>query len=255
MLFDTHAHVDHRQFDSDRSEVLERARQAGVDRLLNIGFSEAVIPGTLALAEAHTWVYAAVGIHPHHAKEVTPETWEKLDQWRQHPKVRAIGEIGLDYHYDFSPREVQQAVFREQIRLARRWGLPVVIHNRESDADMLRILQEEDAGAVGGVFHCFAGDWAMAEAGLAMNFSISFAGPVTFNRNQELREIAARVPADRILVETDCPYLAPVPHRGKRNEPALVRHTAQTVADVRGVSLEELAALTTANARRVLRID
>lgn len=254
MLFDTHAHIDASAFAEDRAEVLARAQEAGVSLLLNIGYSEEVIPTTLALAEQHDWIYAAVGIHPHEAAKVTEATWGRLAEWLAHPRVRALGEVGLDYHYDFATPEQQAEVFRRQIRLAKELGLPLVIHNREASDDVVRLLQEEGAGEVGGIMHCFSGDLAMAEACLKMNFYISFAGPVTFKKSDELRQVAAQVPLDRILIETDSPYLAPVPRRGKRNEPAYVRYTAEQLAELRGLSLAELARITAENGRRLLRI-
>ncbi len=260
-LIDTHAHLDMEAFAGDREAVLQRARGAGVVAILTIGTDEASSREAVALAEQSVGsgegfprLYATVGVHPHEAKEARASTWETLLTLSRHPCVVAWGEVGLDYHYDHSPREAQQAVFREQIRLARARRLPLVVHQREAEDDMLRILREEGAVAVGGVFHCYTADVEYARAVLDLGFFISFAGVVTFKNSEGLREAARLAPLDRVLVETDAPYLAPVPHRGKRNEPAYVRFVAERVADVRGMTLEDLARATTENAKRLFKI-
>lgn len=257
MLFNTHSHVDTaRQFDADRDEVMARAREMGVSQLMVIGFERALIPITLAFAERHDGVWAAVGIHPTSALEWGPEAEAEIRAAARHPRVRAVGEVGLDYYWkDRAPFPVQQDVFRQQIRLARELGLPLVIHNRDAHADVLRILEEERADEVGGIMHCFSGDWAMAERCLELNFYIGIGGTVTYKNNPTLREVARRLPVDRIVLETDDPYLAPVPHRGKRNEPGYVRIVAEFLAELRETTLEAIAEATTANARRALRLD
>jgi TatD DNase family protein len=255
-LFDTHTHVDsNARFTTDRAEVVQRAREAGVRLMMAIGYNEEIIPGTLAFADANPGVYATVGIHPHNAAHWTPETRGRLLAWAQHPKVRAVGEIGLDYYYkDYATPAVQQQVFREQIRLARELKLPIVIHNRDAHEDVVRLLAEEGAAEVGGIMHCFTGDWAFAERCLALNFALGLGGPVTYPKNEELREVARRTPLEMLVLETDCPYLTPVPYRGKRNEPAYVAYVAETVARARGMDVAELARITTANGCRIFGI-
>ncbi len=256
MLFDTHAHLDSHKFDSDRDEVIERALAAGVDTIVNIGFNRETIPTTMALTEKYPFIYAAVGWHPTDAVDMKLEedlAWiERL--CTTHPKVVAIGEIGLDYYWDTSPKDVQQTVFREQIRLARRIGKPIVIHNRDAHEDIVKLLKEERASEVGGIMHCFSGSWETAQICLDMNFHISFGGPVTFKNARVPKEVLERVPLDRLLIETDAPYLTPHPHRGKRNESAYVRLVAETAAEIKGVSLEEISKISGDNARRCFGI-
>jgi len=252
-LIDTHAHLDDRKFAADLPEVIARAQAAGVRKIVNIGYNRESIRTTLELAHTYPFVYAAIGCHPTDAAEYDDE----LEAWlahlvRQEEKVVAIGEVGLDYHWDTVPREVQHQVFRRQIALARRLGVPLVIHNREADEDTVRILEEEGAAEVGGVMHCFAGDWEMAKRCLDMNFYIGLGGLVTFKNAPNAKEVARQVPLDRLLLETDAPYLAPVPHRGKRNESGFVLHVAETIAQLRGMPVEALAEATTANAKRLL---
>ncbi|WP_276357710.1 TatD family hydrolase [Cohnella caldifontis] len=254
MLIDTHAHLDSPKFDDDREETIRRAREAGIDIIVNIGFNRETIPTTMELAERYPFIYAAVGWHPTDAEDMRLEedlAW--IERLCAHPKVVAIGEIGLDYHWD-TPREIQHTVFREQIRLARRLGKPIVIHNRDAHEDVVRLLREQKAEEVGGIMHCFSGSWETAKLCLDMNFDISFGGPVTFKNARVPKEVLARVPDDRLLIETDCPYLAPHPHRGKRNEPAYVALVAQEAAEIRGISIQDLADLTSANARKRLAI-
>lgn len=257
MLFNTHSHVDTgRQFAQDRDDVLARAREMGVSQLMVIGFERALLPITLGFAERHDWVWAAVGIHPTSALEWGPDAEAEIRAAARHPRVKALGEVGLDYYWkDRAPFDVQRDVFRQQIRLARELGLPLVIHNRDANEDVVRILEEEGAGEVGGIMHCFSGDWEMAQRCLALNFYIGIGGTVTYKNNPVGQDVARRLPLDRIVLETDDPYLAPVPYRGKRNEPGYVRIVAEFLADLRGTTLEEIAAATTANARRVLRMD
>jgi len=249
MFIDTHAHLDSRKFDEDRDDVIRRAQEAGVDAIMNIGFNRETIPTTLALAEQYPFIYAAVGWHPTDVEDIRLEedlAW--IERLCAHPKVLAIGEIGLDYHWD-SPRELQHTVFREQIRLARRLGKPIVIHNRDAHEDVVRLLREEKAEEVGGIMHCFSGSWEIAKMCLDMNFDISFGGPVTFKNARVPKEVLANVPMERILIETDCPYLAPHPHRGKRNESSYVPLVALSAAEIKGISLEEIGFVTSRNAR------
>lgn len=254
MLFDSHAHLNDEQFNDDRDEVIRRAQEKGVSRILNIGFNRETIETTLSLAEQYDFIYAAVGWHPHDAATMTDEDLKWIRSLTQHPKVVALGEMGLDYYRNHSPREVQKEVFRRQIRLAREVGLPIIIHNREADSDVLRVLREERAEEVGGVMHCFGGDWTMARECLEMNFLIGLGGPVTFKNARLPKEIAVRAPLDRLLIETDAPYLAPHPHRGKRNESGHVRLVAEAIAQLRGIPFEEVARQTASNACRLFRI-
>lgn len=258
MLFNTHSHIDTgRQFESDRLDVLRRAQQEfGVSRLMVIGFNREAMRISTAFAEQHDWVYAAVGIHPTDALEWSEETEAELRQFIRHPKVKAIGEIGLDYYWkDRAPFDLQRDLFRRQIRLAKSVGLPIVIHDRDAHEDTVRILEEEHAEEVGGIMHCFAGDWAIAERCLALGFFLGVGGTVTYKSNTVGQDVVRRAPLDRLVLETDDPYLAPVPFRGKRNEPGYVRYVAEFVAQLRGTSLEEVASATMRNAQRALRVD
>jgi TatD DNase family protein len=252
MFTDTHTHMDSKSFDEDRHEALMRAYHAGVTRIVNVGFNRETIPTTLQLTRDYDFVYAAVGWHPQDAKDMTPEDLQELEELCKLPKVVAIGEIGLDYYWDTSPKDVQQLVFREQIRLAKKIRKPIIIHNRDAHQDILTILKEENASEVGGIMHCFSGSWETAKTCLDMNFYISFGGPVTFKNAKQPKEVLAQVPLDRLLIETDAPYLTPHPYRGKRNETDYVRLVAETAAEIKGISLEELARATTANAITLL---
>ena len=252
MLVDSHCHLDFPDFAAERDAVLARARAAGVSRMLTISTRVRRFDEVLALAEAHDDVVCSIGTHPHHADEELDVTPDDLARLAEHPKVVAIGEAGLDYFYDNAPREAQALGLRNQIAAARMTGLPLVIHSRDADADMARILEEEmGQGAYGAVLHCFTGSRALAQAGIALGFYVSFSGIVTFRKSEALRAIAAELPDDRILVETDAPYLAPEPHRGKRNEPAYVVRTAELLAETRGVSFETVARQTTENFHRL----
>lgn len=251
MLTDTHTHLNAEQFDEDRTEAINRAQEAGVTRIVNIGINREYIPSSIALAEQYDFIYTTVGWHPVDAIDMMPGDLEWLEELSKHEKVVAIGEIGLDYHWDKSPKDVQQRVFREQIRLARKVGLPIAIHNRDAHHDVLQILKEEKAAEVGGIMHCFSGSWGTAKQCIDMNFHISFGGPVTFKNAKQPKEVLAQVPLDRLLLETDSPYLTPHPYRGKRNETAYVRLVAETAAEIRGMSLEAIAEVTTANAIRL----
>lgn len=252
MLTDSHTHLNAEQFQEDQDEVIQRARDAGVTRMVNVGFNRETIPSSIALAEKYDFIYTTVGWHPVDAIDMMPGDLEWIESLCAHEKVVAIGEIGLDYYWDKSPRDVQQRVFREQIRLARKLQMPIVIHNRDAHQDILTILKEEKASEVGGIMHCFSGSWETAKQCLDMNFHISFGGPVTFKNAKQPKEVLAQVPLDRLLIETDAPYLTPHPFRGKRNESAYVRLVAETAAEIRGLTLEELAEITTNNAIRLL---
>ncbi|MEK7407077.1 MAG: TatD family hydrolase [Acidobacteriota bacterium] len=252
-LVDSHCHLDDRQFDADREAVIERALAAGVELMLAIGSGDGPpdLEAAIRLAEAHAPVYATVGVHPHDASKATPETYRRLEEMLAHPKVTAVGEIGLDYHYDFSPREVQREVFIRQLRLAREAAKPVIIHTREAWEDTLRLLGEHAPRA--GIMHCFSGGPEEARECLELGLHLSFAGVVTFPKALRVQAAARATPLERLLAETDAPYLAPVPVRGKRNEPAFVVHTARKLAELRGETFEQVAAATTANFRRLCR--
>lgn len=255
MLFDTHVHLNDPQFDEDREAVIERAqRRYNVGRMINIGYNRETIPSCLKLAETYDFIYAAIGWHPHDAKHMRDRDLSWLESLTRHEKVVAIGEMGLDYYRDHSPRDVQADVFRKQIALARKVKLPIIIHDRDAHEDVVRILREEHAEEVGGVMHCFGGDWRIAEQCLELGFYIGFDGPITFKKADDVRDIARRVPIDRLLLETDCPYLAPEPRRGKRNEPGYVYYVAEKMAEIRGMSIEQVAAQTTENACRLFNL-
>ncbi|MGE5653570.1 MAG: TatD family hydrolase [Bacillota bacterium] len=254
-LIDSHAHLDDRKYDEDRLAVLARALEAGVKTIINIGYDLRSSAASVCLTHDHPFIYAAVGFHPSDSKGYTDQAEEQLRTWCQtEPKVVAVGEIGLDFHWDNSPRDVQREVFRRQIRLAKEVNKPIVVHDREAHGEIMDILREESAAEAGGVLHCFSGSLEMAKVCLQMGFYISLAGPVTFTNAPKVREIAAKVPLDRLLIETDSPYLTPHPYRGQRNESAHVRLVAEAVASARGIPLEELAAATTANAKRLFGI-
>lgn len=251
-LIDSHCHLDEARFAPDREAVIARAVAAGVTRMVSIGASGGMQANhdAVDLAVRYASVFATVGIHPHEASTVSAAVLDEIEQVAHAPKVVAIGETGLDYYYDHSPRAAQCDAFRQFVQLARRLRLPVVVHLRDAYADALTILREEHATEVGGVIHCFSGDRAAATSFLDLGFDLSFSGIVTFKNAEELRAVARMVPGDRFLVETDAPFLAPVPYRGKRNEPAYVVHTAVAIAEVRGQSLAEVAALTCTNTVR-----
>jgi TatD DNase family protein len=256
-LVDSHAHIDFPQFAEDREAMLERARAAGVTTLLAIGSG----PGpekmdcALPYADQYDWIYATVGVHPHEAKQVGPEHLQELARLAKHPKVIAWGEIGLDYFYDHSPRDVQERVFREQMTLAEEAKLPIIIHCRDAWPDCLRLIEEAwSPTGLGGILHCFTGTLDEARRGLDAGFMISFAGNSTYPKTQNIRDVARDIPMDRMLIETDAPFLAPQPYRGKRNEPAYVAEVARTLASVRNLSPEEVAESTAANFRRFFRL-
>lgn len=257
-IIDSHAHLEMSQFDDDRAAMLDRARAAGIETLLAIGSGTSPaerLDAAIPFAEAHDWVYATAGIHPHDAADATEAHFERLDELGRHPRVIAWGEMGLDYYYDHSPRDVQQRVFRRQLQQARAAGRPVVIHCRDAWEDCLKILEQDWRSAgLGGIFHCFTAGAAEAKRGLDMGFLISFAGNLTYPKMQPLREIARDLPLDSILTETDSPFLPPQGRRGKRNEPAFVVEVAQALANVRNLATDEVAAVTAANFRRFFRL-
>lgn len=253
-LVDSHAHLDFKQFDRDREQVLHRARDTGVKLILNIGFDLQSSRESVKLAEKYSFIYAVVGIHPHDAAKVPADYLLELEKLTRHPKVVALGEMGLDFYRDRSPRTVQRKVFREQLRLAKRVNLPVVIHDRDAHQEIMEIMEEEGLPEKGGVMHCFSGDLGLARQALKMGLYISIAGPVTYSRNERLCQVAAWVPADKLLVETDSPFLTPVPLRGKRNEPCNVAFTAKKVAELRGVPPEEIGRLCLENTKNLFSI-
>jgi TatD DNase family protein len=251
-LFDSHCHLDDKQFDADREQVIERALAAGVERMMSIGTGSGPpdLEAALRMARQYPFIYATVGVHPHDAAKAAPDTFAALEALAAEETVLAIGEIGLDYHYDFSPRDVQAAVFVEQLNLAGRAGKPIVIHTREAWEDTLRLLQDHWSGS--GIMHCFSGGPAKARQALDLGFHLSFGGVLTFPKAETLRDAARATPEDRLLVETDAPYLAPVPKRGKRNEPAFMVETVRRLAEIRGVTPERIAEVTTRNFERLM---
>jgi TatD DNase family protein len=255
-LVDSHVHLDDRKFDADREAVIERALAAGVERMMAIGTGNGPpdLETAIRQAERYPFMLATIGVHPHDASKATAETFERLRDLAAHPKVAAIGEIGLDYHYDFSPRDVQRAVFREQLEIAAECGKPIVIHTREAWADTLAVVAlvgQAVPPAHRGIMHCFTGDPQQAREALDLGFHLAFGGVLTFPNAEAVREAARMTPDDRLLVETDCPYLAPVPHRGKRNEPSFVVEVARRLAEVRGRTPDEIAGQTTRNFERL----
>ncbi|MFY9791483.1 MAG: TatD family hydrolase, partial [Candidatus Sulfotelmatobacter sp.] len=256
MFVDSHAHLDGDRFDSDREQVIARAREAGVQAIVAIGNGDGPqdVDCGIRLAEKYDFIYATLGIHPHEARLANESAYQNMERLAKHPKVIAWGEIGLDYFYDYSPRDVQKTVFIRQMELAVAAKLPIVIHCRPSGAsdnawdDCLALIEDHWAtNGLGGILHCFTGNWAEAKSALDMGFMISFAGNLTFPKAQQIRDAALQVPTDRMLIETDSPYLAPVPNRGKRNEPAFVKHTAQKLAELRSSTTEEIGRQTSSN--------
>lgn len=256
MFIDSHCHLDGARFDADRDEVISRAREAGIANILAVGTGDG--PGTLdcavKLSERYDFVYATIGIHPHEAKLASDADFVLLEKLAKKPKVIAWGEIGLDYYYDHSPRDVQKNVFIKQMELARSAKLPIVIHCRPSEnsdnawEDCLALIEQHwKSSGLGGILHCFTSTWAHAKRALDMGFMISFAGNLTFPKAQQIRDSATQAPLDRILIETDSPFLAPVPHRGKRNEPAFVKEVARQIGELRGLSTEEVGLQTSKN--------
>ena len=251
MFIDSHAHIDGHEFDADREAVIERASAAGVSVILNVGTGDPhsdAFERAIELGQQHENIYTAIGTHPHDARLYDDRAEEKIRELIQNERVIAWGEIGLDFHYDNSPRDVKVDVFKRQLRAARECELPVVIHTREAEAETIEILKSEPESR--GVFHCFSGNMDLAEKALELGFMISFSGIVTFKKAEELREVAKRVPLDRLLIETDCPYLSPIPYRGKRNEPAFVVEVARCLAGIHDLSIDEMAQQTSDNFSR-----
>lgn len=255
MLIDTHAHLDQEEFDADRAEVIERAVAAGVDAIVCVGVTVDSSEATVALVEHSSTLFAAVGIQPNYCGAAQPGDWERILALVGRQRVVALGETGLDRYWDYSPFDVQQDYFDRHLRLSQQTGLPFIVHTRESDADVLAMLREAHArGPLAGVMHSFTGTVETAAECVALGLYISFAGMVTFKKSDALRDVAASVPAERLLIETDSPYLSPHPLRGKRNEPSHLVHTAACLAEARGISSDELAKLTSANARSLFRL-
>jgi TatD DNase family protein len=245
MLVDSHCHLDFADSAAEREAIISRARAAGVDTMLTISTRLDEFDAVRVIAEAHAGIWCSVGVHPHEAKDHTELSPQKLVTLAAHPKVVGIGETGLDFHYDLSPRDIQEQVFRAHIAASRESGLPLIIHARQADREVAWILEKERPPP--GVMHCFSSGRALADAALALGFYISISGIVTFRNAEELRVIVHDLPLERLLIETDAPYLAPVPYRGKRNEPAYVAATAAAVAELKGIDLQDLAAITSAN--------
>ena len=254
-LVDSHCHLDDEKFDADRDATIERARAAGVERMMAIGTGDGPpdLEAALRLARQHDFIYATVGVHPHDAAKATQGTFARLAELAGEAKVLAIGEIGLDYHYDFSPRDVQRRVFEQQLELAARARKPIVIHTREAWDDTLALIRDHGL-PFGGIMHCFTGSPKEAEEALSLGFHLSFGGILTFPKADDVREAAARAPEGRLLIETDSPYLAPIPHRGRRNEPAFLAETARRLAEVRATSPENIASITTQNFNRLFKL-
>ncbi|GKV70394.1 hydrolase TatD [Sporosarcina sp. NCCP-2716] len=254
-MIDTHVHLNADQYEEDIDAVIQRALDAGVERMVVVGFDRPTITKAMELAEQHEFIYAVVGWHPVDAIDCTADDLQWIEELAAHPKVVGIGETGLDYHWDKSPKDVQQQLFRKQIRLAQKVNLPVIIHNRDATGDVVRILKEEDAHLTGGIMHCYSGSVETARECIGMNFMISLGGPVTFKNARMPKEVAKEIPLEHLLVETDAPYLAPHPHRGKRNEPAYVALVAEQIAELKGIPVETVAETTTRNAMNLFSID
>jgi TatD DNase family protein len=260
MFVDSHAHIDGQEFDADRPAVIQRARDAGVSAILNVGTGDphiGVLERAVELAEKHDRLYTAIGVHPHDARLFDDEAEQRiLNLIKQSTRVIAWGEIGLDFHYDNSPRDVQMSAFSRQLRLARAASLPVIIHTREAEKETIEVLRSEWQGSnLPGIMHCFSGSLDLATQAVALGMFISFSGIITFTKADDLRHVAAEMPLERLLIETDCPYLSPVPYRGKRNEPAYVVEVAKCLADLRGVSKEEMGQITSGNFGRLFNLD
>jgi len=255
MLIDSHAHLQDKDFSEDLEQVLERAREANLEKIICIGFDYESSCEAVKMAQQYPQIYAVVGIHPHDAKTLTSEITAQLFDLARDPKVVAIGEIGLDFYRDLSPRDIQKKAFVEQIKLAQELYKPIVIHDRDAHEEVLKIIKKEKAGRNEGVMHCYSGYLPLAIELMKQGFYISFAGPLTYKNNKKTIEVAAKISLDRILIETDCPYLSPEPVRGKRNEPANVAYIAHKLAEIRNKNLQEIAYLTNRNTRCVFRIS
>jgi len=255
MFIDTHVHLNADQYEEDLQDVINRALEAKVEKMVVIGFDRKTIERTMELIEQYDFVYGVIGWHPVDAIDCTQEDLEWIEELAAHPKIVGIGETGLDYYWDKSPNDVQQALFRKQIQLAQKIDLPIIIHNRDATGDVVNILREENAASVGGVMHCFSGSVETARECIAMNFMISLGGPVTFKNARLPKEVATDIPLEHLMIETDAPYLAPHPYRGKRNEPAFVPLVAEEIARLKGLTIEEIAQATTDNAKKFFGID
>ena len=254
MLIDSHAHLEMPEFKKDLEGVIRRAMESGVEYIFTVGTEEKDWRRALEITNAHPSIYAILGIHPHNAKEIDDQTYPLLKDLCKNKKVKAYGEIGLDFFRNLSPQDIQLKRFREQIELAKELGLPIVVHDREAHQETMEILKSEKAEKCGGIIHCFSGDYEMAKVCIDMGFYISIPGSITFKNAESFREIVKRVPLDSLLVETDAPFLTPEPFRGKRNEPSYVRYTAQKVAEIKKVSFDKVAEVTTENAFKVYRM-
>ncbi|MCT6926053.1 TatD family hydrolase [Metasolibacillus sp.] len=254
-FIDTHVHLNADQYDDDLQQVIDRALEAKVEKMVVIGFDRKTIERAMSLANQCDFIYAVIGWHPVDAIDCTEQDLAWIEELAAHPKVVGIGETGLDYYWDKSPKDVQQFWFRKQIKLAQKLNLPIIIHNRDATGDVVRILREENAATVGGIMHCFGGSVETARECIDMNFMISLGGPVTFKNARQPKEVAKEIPLEHLLIETDAPYLAPHPYRGKRNEPCYVPLVAEEIARQKELSLEEVANATTANAIRFFKLD
>ncbi|MEB2302208.1 TatD family hydrolase [Lysinibacillus xylanilyticus] len=255
MFIDTHVHLNADQYEEDLQEVIDRALEAKVETMVVVGFDRKTIEKTMQLIEQYDFVYGVIGWHPVDAIDCRQEDLDWIEELAAHPKIVGIGETGLDYYWDKSPKDVQQALFRKQIHLAQKLNLPIIIHNRDATGDVVQILREENAASVGGVMHCFSGSVETAHECIAMNFMISLGGPVTFKNARMPKEVATEIPVEHLMIETDAPYLAPHPYRGKRNEPAFVPLVAEEIARLKGLTIEEIAQVTTTNAKKFFKID
>ena len=254
MLVDSHAHLEMPDFKRDLEQVIRRAKESGVGYIFTVGTEKKDWKRALEIADSHPSIYAILGVHPHNAKEIDDQTYPTLRELCRSGKVKAYGEIGLDFFRNLSPRDIQLKGFREQIALAKEVGLPIVVHDREAHQETLEILKSEKVEECGGIIHCFSGDYEMAKACMDMGFHISIPGSITFKNAEGFREIVKRIPLESLLVETDAPFITPEPFRGKRNEPSYVRYTAQKVAEIKKISFERVAEVTTENALRVYRL-
>lgn len=255
MLFDTHVHLNNKKFNYDREEVINSAKEAGVEYLLNVSYDERSILQSLSLSRKYSFIYAAVGIHPHYVKDVDESIINKMEKECKNKKVVAIGEIGLDYYRDLSPRALQKEWFSKQIYFAKKMKLPIIVHNRDSNDDSTDIIKSEKAGEYGGIVHSFSGDRTMLTTILNEGMHISVSGPVTYRSAENLRDIIKIAPLDRILIETDCPYLTPEPFRGQRNEPMYVKFVAEEIAKIKRMKFEDVAEITTQNALKLFNIQ
>ncbi len=255
MLIDSHAHLEMPDFKKDLEGVIQRAKDSGIEYIFTVGTEEKDWKRALEIAHSHASVYAILGVHPHNARETDDQTYSLLMGLCGDEKVKAYGEIGLDFFRNLSPKEIQLQRFREQVGLAKKLGLPIVVHDREAHREIIEILKSEKAEACGGIIHCFSGDYEMARVCIDMGFYISIPGTITFKNAEGLREVVRKIPLESLLVETDAPFLTPEPFRGKRNEPSYVRYTAQKVAEVKKVTFEKVAEVTTENALRVYRLN